>query len=40
MYSKTPEEFDLSLALFNLKFKEYKPFLGYFNQLWIAKKQN
>lgn len=40
MYSKTPEEFDLSLALFNLKFKEYEGFIDYFNKLWIGKKQN
>jgi hypothetical protein len=38
MYSKTPEEFDLSLALFNLKLKEYKLFLDCFNKLGIAKK--
>ncbi|CEP17264.1 hypothetical protein [Parasitella parasitica] len=40
MYAKTSEEFDLSLALFNMKFKKYDSFLVYFNNLWIPKKQS
>lgn len=40
MYAKSCEEFDLSVSLFNVKYKEYTSFVDYFNKLWVPKKQN
>ncbi|EIE76341.1 hypothetical protein RO3G_01045 [Rhizopus delemar RA 99-880] len=40
MYAKSCEEFDLSVSLFNIKYKEYTSFVDYFNKLWVPKKQN
>lgn len=40
MYAKSPEEFDIVLGLFNLKFKTYDVFVDYFNKLWVPKKEN
>ncbi|KAG1501015.1 hypothetical protein G6F53_011179 [Rhizopus delemar] len=39
MYAKSCEEFDLSVSLFNLKYKENISFVDYFNKLWVPKKQ-
>ncbi|KAG1042622.1 hypothetical protein G6F43_011853 [Rhizopus delemar] len=38
MYAKSCEEFDLSVSLFNFKYKENTSFVDYFNKLWVPKK--